>query len=93
MSHKARMQGHLNAMAAELLDYIKAAELGYVDGWVPATKIKSDLDLNKAAVPRENKQYGETGWLFAILARMLEDDGAVDYEMRGSRAFYKSKAE
>jgi hypothetical protein len=43
------------------------------------------------AVPREGEQYGEKGWLFAILARMLEDEGLVEYRKDGNRAFYRSR--
>jgi hypothetical protein len=32
----------------------------------------------KAAVPQENKQYGKKGWLFAILARILKDEGVLE---------------
>ena len=36
-------------------------------------------------------QYGEKGWLFAILARMLENEDKVQYRKVGSRAFYRTK--
>jgi hypothetical protein len=45
-----------------------------------ARRIKNALELNFLAVPKEGEQYGEKGWLFAILARMLEDKGFVDHK-------------
>lgn len=44
---------------------------------VPAAHIKNSLRLNFVAVPKAGKQYGEKGWLFAILARMLEDENLL----------------
>jgi len=81
----------LDEAAYEVLAYIKDSELLFEDRWVPAADIKSKLELNFVAVPKLATQYGEKGWLFAILARMLEDKALVEYEKRGSRAYYRSK--
>ena len=54
-------------------------------------KIKQSLALNFVAVPKGGKQYGEKGWLFAILARILEDRGLLEHNKNGSRAFYRAK--
>jgi hypothetical protein len=51
---------------------------------------QDSLELNFVVVPRDNKQYGEKGWLYTILARILEDEGALEYMKVGSRAFYRS---
>lgn len=92
MSHKTNIHRLLNAAASELLSFIRDSEIHYAadDFWVPATEIKNKLELNFVAVPRGNKQYGEKGWLFAILARMLEDQELVEYQKIGSRAYYRS---
>jgi hypothetical protein len=92
MSHKDTIHRLLNAAASELLAFIRESEALYVaeDNWVPAMEIKNKLELNFVAVPRSNKQYGEKGWLFAILARMLEDQGLVEYQKVGARAYYRS---
>src|SRR5690606_35937529 len=37
-------------------------------------------------------QYGPKGWLFAILARMLEDQGRLEHKKVGSRSFCRSRA-
>jgi hypothetical protein len=93
MDSKARIHKHLEAAAAELLQYVKAAESSHSDRWVPAADIKRKLELNFVAVPRANKvQRGEKGWLFGILARQLEDKGLLDYKKQGNnRAFYRSR--
>lgn len=81
----------IRALAFEVLEFIRSTERQYPDRWVPAVDIKNALELNFVAVPQDNEQYGEKGWLFAILARMLEDEGAVDYKKEGSRAFYRTR--
>jgi hypothetical protein len=91
MNRKGAMHSLVHLLAFELLEHIKEHEPSHTDRWVPAADIKSALDLNFVAVPRENKQYGEKGWLFAILARILEDERLVQYKKVGSRAFYRSR--
>lgn len=73
MERKAAIHRHLEAASRELLEFIKERIPFGDDGWVPASEIKQSLALNFVAVPRAGKQYGERGWLFATLARMLED--------------------
>ena len=91
MNRKTAIHRHLEAAANELLEFIKERDAMYIDGWVPAAEIKNALELNFVAVPTRGKQYGAKGWLFAVLARMLEDRDLVEYRKRGSRAFYKPK--
>lgn len=92
MHRKDNIHKYLNDAAMELLEFIKESEPEFreQDYWVPAAKIKSDLELNFVAVPRSGKQYGERGWLFATLARMLEDQSLVEYKKQGSRAYYRT---
>jgi len=92
MNRKVTIHQHLSEAATELLEFIKEAEAEFVDQgyWVPAAKIKNDLELNFVAVPKSGKQYGERGWLFATLARMLEDKSLVEYKKEGSRAYYRA---
>ena len=91
MNRKERIHQQINALANEILEYIKEKEAFFPERWVPASEVKVELDLNFVAVPQENKQYGPKGWLFAILARMLEDKNLVDFKKIGSRSFYRSK--
>jgi hypothetical protein len=91
MDHKTAIHSLLKVIAFELLEYIKDREPFFSDRWVPAAEIKNELELNFVAVPQMGEQYGEKGWLFAILARILEDEGTVEYRKKGSRAFYRSK--
>jgi hypothetical protein len=90
MDRKTVIHSHLNAITSEMLGFIKDNEAYFSDGWVPAAEIKRSLELNFVAVPKENTQYGQKGWLFAILARMLEDNDLVEFKKEGSRSFYRS---
>lgn len=92
MTRKDAIHNLLNDAALELLAFIKDSEPKFKDQgcWVPAAEIKENLDLNFIAVPRSGKQYGPKGWVFATLARMLEDKSLVEYKKTGSRAFYRS---
>jgi hypothetical protein len=90
MERKTAVHRHLEAAAMELLEFIKERMPLERDGWVPASEIKQSLGLNFVAVPRAGKQYGERGWLFATLARMLEDRELLEYRKVGSRAYYRA---
>jgi hypothetical protein len=90
MDHKERVHRHLRDAAGEVLAFVRSREPLHADGWVPAAEVKELLGLNLVAVPKSSKQYGERGWLFATLARMLEDEGALEYERRGSRSYCRS---
>lgn len=92
MNRKNAIHKLLNDTATELLEFIKDSESEFRDQdyWVPAAKIKNDLALNLVAVPKSGKQYGERGWLFATLARILEDQSRVEYKKIGTRAYYRS---
>jgi hypothetical protein len=90
MDHKTEMHKHIQACADVLLNYIQAVEPLHTEGWVPAAEIKTALDINFVAVPKANVPRGEKGWFFATLARILEDRGELDYDKRGSRAYYRS---
>ena len=92
MHRKDNIHKYLNDAAMELLEFIKESESEFreLDRWVPAAKIKSDLELNLVAVPKSGKQYGERGWLFATLARILEDRTLVEYKKLDNRAYYRS---
>jgi hypothetical protein len=92
MTRKDAMHALIRVLAFELFQHIKEQEEAHTDRWVPAADIKSALDLNFVAVPRENKQYGEKGWLFGILARILEDERLVQYKKVSNRAFYRSRS-
>ena len=92
MDHRRKIHGHIQAAADELLEYVRASESGHPERWVPAIQIKDALELNFVAVPQGGNQYGPKGWLFAILARILEDQGRIEHKKVGSRAFFRSRA-
>lgn len=91
MSYKERIHDLFDAMADEMAAFIKESESGFSDGWVPATYIKDQLQLKKSAYPQGNKIDNETGWLFATMARHLQDKGKIHFKKSGNRSFYKSK--
>ena len=90
MDRKHRIHELLAKMSDEVLEFIKEKEASYKDRWVPSVHIKKALDLNFVCVPKKNKQYGEKGWLLAILARILEDKGRIEHHKIGNRAFFRS---
>jgi len=90
MNHKENLHALLNECSHELLAFVREREPLYQDRWVPAVEIKDTLRLNFIPYPKSSKQYGEKGWLFAILARMLEDEGTLEYKREGSRSYCRS---
>ena len=91
MDHKRNIHRHIQAAADELLGYIRSSESSHAEGWVPAIQIKDALALNLVATPQKGTQYGPKGWLFAILARVLEDQGTLEHRKTGSRSYFRSK--
>ncbi|EDM68300.1 hypothetical protein PE36_15924 [Moritella sp. PE36] len=87
---KNKIHSHIDSMADEILGYIKEKEQFFDDRWVPAKDIRNDLELNFVSVPKNNIQYGKKGWLFAILARMLEDNSLVEFNKVNGSSFYRS---
>lgn len=90
MNAEVRVKKLIDELAQEVLSYLKTQESNHQDRWVPAIHIKNTLNLNYVAVPKDNVQYGAKGWLFAILARILEDKNQVEYKKVDGRAYYRS---
>jgi hypothetical protein len=90
MIHRQNIQELLDACALEILDFIKQSESQYPDRWVPIAHVKNCLDLNMVAVPQGGVQYGPKGWVFASLARRLEDQRLLEHTRIGSRSFCRS---
>jgi hypothetical protein len=83
MKHKSKIHEGLRNIAHTMLDFIKQSAPSYHNGWVPATHIKRELDLMVLCYPKDNeKQHGKQGWLFSILARLLEEEGTLEYHLR-----------
>lgn len=91
MNRKERIHEHIDAIADEVLGEIKTREGLHPDRWVPASDVKNALELNFVCVPQAGTQYGERGWLFGIIARLLEDRNLVEFSKAGSRSYYRSK--
>ncbi len=90
MDHKRKVQELIDACAQQILAFIKESESEFQDGWVPIAHIKNSLELNLVAVPQGGTQYGPKGWLFATLARRLEDQRLLEHKRVGSRSFCRS---
>jgi hypothetical protein len=90
MNSKEKIHALLRECCDELLAYIKEREAFHEGRWVPAAEIKKNLEINFVAVPKNGPQQGPKGWVFATLARMLEDEARLEYSMQGSRAFYRT---
>lgn len=91
MDHKAEIQNGLQEIASTMLDFIKQQGKSHRNGWVPATFIKRELDLLVLCYPKNNeKQHGRQGWLFSILARMLEEQGKLRHRSDGKYAYYQA---
>ncbi len=90
MIHKVKIHELFEQIANEVCAFIKESESNYGDGWVPATFIKDELELKKSSYPQENEIDNKTGWLFAIIARHLEDKTKIIFKKDGNRSFYKT---
>ena len=90
VDRKQRIHELLAEVSHEVLEYIKEIETSYSHRWVPSVDVKMALQLNFDCVPKNNKQFGQKGWLLAILARILEDKGLIEYHKIGNRAFLRS---
>ena len=91
MNRKDNIQKLLNEAADQLYQFIKESESEFPDRWVPAATIKNRLELNMQTVPQANENQTAKGWVFAALARILEDNSLVEYKREvNNRAFYRS---
>jgi hypothetical protein len=90
MNSKDKMHGLLRECCDEILVYVRERAPLHADRWVPIAEVKKGLDLNLVAAPKSSKQYGAKGWLFATLARMLEDDGRLECRREGSRSYCRT---
>lgn len=91
MNRKENVQSLIQELANEVYAFIKDNESSSPDGWVPAIKIKNELELNFVCVPKAGKQYGPKGWVFAAIARILEEQDRISYKNDGKNAFCKTK--
>lgn len=91
MNHKETIHELIKKISIEVFEFIQEQEKSDADRWVRAADIENILELQFPAVPKSNIQHGSKGWLFAIIARMLEDLGKLEYKKDNNRAFYRSK--
>lgn len=91
MTHKTRIHKLFGLIADEVHSFIKESESRFTENWVPATYIKDQLALKLSAYPQGNEIDNKTGWLFATIARLLEDQDRVDFKKTGNRSFYKTR--
>lgn len=91
MIHKDRVHFLFTQIADVVAQFILSAQSGFSEGWVPAAYIKEQLELKKSSYPQGNKIDNETGWLFATIARDLQDRGKVEFRKIGNRSYYRCK--
>ena len=92
MNRKEKIHQLLKEAADEIHAFIKESESEYPDRWMSAADIKNSLGLMLPAVPVQNKQYGDKGWLFATLMRNLEDRNLVEFKKEANnRTFYRAR--
>jgi hypothetical protein len=90
MTQKTAIHEGLEQIAMEMLQFIRESAPAFRNGWVPATYIKRELALNMLCYPKGGKQHGPKGWLFSILARMLEDKQLLEYNNDRKHAYYRA---
>ena len=88
-NQKQEIDRLLDEIARLVMSYIREAESGFPGGWVPATHVKEQLGLKRESYPVGNEIQGRTGWLFAILARILEEQVDVEFRKKGNRSYYR----
>lgn len=90
MESKKRIRGFIDDAASELHTFILKRQCTEPEGWVAAAEIKKMLELDLPAGPKSGGQ-GQRGWLFATLARLLEDKGQLQHKKgTNGRSFYKA---
>jgi len=87
MNHKKEIDDLFDEMCNVMESFIELHTDSYLDGWIPITLIKNNLDLNKDSYPQHSKTQGKSGWFFAVLARALEDQGRIQYRNDGKHSF------
>ena len=91
MSRKDKVQSLIQQLADEIYEFIKENESFVKDGWIPTATIKNKLELNFVCVPKSNKQYRPKGWVFAAIARILEDQDRISYKKVGNTSAKQNK--
>lgn len=91
MNRRENISCHIQAIAEEILGYIRENESQFSDRWVPAAEINKKLDLKRNPSPKIGKTQGCKQWFFSIIARILEDQNKVEYKKVGNRAYYRCK--
>lgn len=90
MAIEYKIHSLLKECCQEVLAFVREREKLYADGLVPATDVNEGLKINFSAVPKNSKNpSGQRGWLFATLARMLEDEGHLEHHKKGARSYYR----
>lgn len=91
MIGKQRIHELLNEAAGEILNFIKEYEGAFSGRWIPDTFIRNQLDLNISPYQKKGIASCHKGCFFAVLARVLEENDLVEYQVRNKLIFYRSK--
>ena len=91
MGHKKTIHDLIKKISDEVFAFIKDEGEKHNDRWVPATHVKNSLALDFPAVPKNHTpQYGTKGWLLAIILRILEDEGRIEYKIFERRGYCRN---
>jgi len=77
--------------SAEVLEFIKEAEVDFEERWVPATYIRHQLDLEFPPYQRDSERRGHEWCLLGVLARVLEDNHLLESREQDGLILYRSK--
>ena len=80
----------LRECCREMLAYIKQRESGHVDRWVPAAELERDLDFDFVGVLKSGVEQAQKSSLFAMFARMLQEQSLLECKSENGGAHYRS---
>lgn len=92
MDRAAKVRKLLSDMSLQVLGFIMESESRFNDPerWVPATNIKKEMGLLLCSYPKSGPTQADTGWLFGIIARKLEDNGLLEYDSKNPNKRHQS---
>jgi hypothetical protein len=93
MDQKDRIQNLIKLISLEILEFLREVEMDppFENRWVPQKYINKALELNFVAVPKSNRDHRATGWFFSIIARMLEDEGQIEFKKINGTSYYRTR--
>ncbi|WP_354625494.1 hypothetical protein, partial [Psychromonas sp. MME2] len=81
---KQKVHQLFDEMSDEVHEFIKSSESGFSEGWVPLLLLKINWIKRSQHTLRAMNIDNKTGWLFATIARHLQDKDKLLYKKVGS---------